>query len=58
MTGQHLPGHQYTPAEYALQQIVQSFSNLLIRLVEHHLNHTYRVVFRFSELENIDYLVQ
>jgi len=52
-----MPGHQYTPAEYALQKIVESFGNLLSELAEHHLTHTYAVVFHFCELENIDYLV-
>jgi hypothetical protein len=52
-----MPGHQYTPAEYALQKIVESFSNLLFELAEHQLTHTYAVVYRFCELENIDYLV-
>jgi hypothetical protein len=49
-------GHQYTLAEYALQKVVESFSNLVFELAEHHLTHTYPVVFRFSQLENIDYL--
>jgi len=57
MTGLFMPGHHYTLAEYALQQIVESFGNLLFQLVEAHLTHTYRVVFRFWELENINYLV-
>ena len=52
-----MPGHQYTPAEYALQKIVESFGNLLFELAEYHLTHTYTVVFRFCQLENIDYLV-
>jgi len=52
-----MPGPQYTPAEYALQKIVESFSNLLSELAEHHLTHTYGVVCRFCECENIDYLV-
>jgi len=52
-----MPGHQYTPAEYALQTVVKSFSNLLFELAERRLTHTYAVVFRFCELENIDYLV-
>jgi len=52
-----MPGHQYTPAEYALQKIVESFGNLLSELAEHHLTHTYAVVFHFCEIENIDYLV-
>jgi len=52
-----MPGHHYTSAEYALQKVVESFGNLLFELAEHHLTHTYTVVFRFCELENIDYLV-
>ena len=51
-----MPGHRYTPAEYALQRIVESFGNLLFELAEHCLTHTYAVVYRFCELENIDYL--
>jgi hypothetical protein len=53
-----MPGHQYTPAEYALQKIVDSFGNLLSPLDKQHLTHTYAVVFRFCQLENIDYLVR
>jgi hypothetical protein len=52
MSGRHL-----TQSEYALQQIVQSFSDLLFQLEEAHLTHTFRVVFRFCQLQNIDYLV-
>ena len=52
-----MPGHQYTPAEYAQQQMVESFGNLLFQLEEAHLTHTYRVVFCFCELDTIDYLV-
>jgi hypothetical protein len=52
-----MPGHQYTLAEYALQQKVESFGRLLSELEEHHLTHTYAVVLRFCQLENIDYLV-
>jgi hypothetical protein len=50
-------GHQYTQAEDALHKIVESFGNLVFELAEHHLTHTYAVVFRFCQLENIDYLV-
>jgi len=46
-----------TQSEYALQQVVVSFGNLLFQLEEAHLTHTYRVLFRFCQLENIDYLV-
>jgi len=52
-----MSGHRYTHAEYALSQVVETFGNLLYTLAEHHLTHTYRVVLRFCELENIDYLV-
>jgi hypothetical protein len=52
-----MPGHQYTRAEFALQKVVESFGKLLSELPEHKLTHTYAVVFRFCELENIDYLV-
>ena len=52
-----MPGHQYKQAEYALQKVVESFGNLLFELAEHHLTHTYTVVFCFCQLENIDYLV-
>jgi len=52
-----MPGHRYTPYEYALQQVVELFGNLLWRLHEHNLTHTYNVVFRFVQIENIDYLV-
>jgi len=52
-----MPGHRYTPAEYALIQVVETIGNLLFTLQEQNLIHTYRVVFRFVQLENIDYLV-
>ena len=52
-----MPGHRYTHAEYALIRIVETFGNLLFTLHEHNLTHTYRVVLRFAQLENIDYLV-
>jgi hypothetical protein len=52
-----MPEHQYTPAEYSLQRVAESFSNLLFELAEHHLTHTYAVVLPFCQLENIDYLV-
>jgi hypothetical protein len=52
-----MPGHQYTQTEYALQKVVENFGNLLSSLAEHHSTHTYAVVFRFCELENIDILV-
>jgi len=52
-----MPGHQYTPAEYALQMDIESFGNLLFELAEHQLTHTSTVVYRFCQIENIDYLV-
>jgi len=52
-----MPGHRYTPYEYALQRVVELFGNLLFSLQEHNLIHTYQVVLRFAQLENIDYLV-
>jgi hypothetical protein len=55
--GQSMPGLQYTQAKYTLQRVVESFCNLLCKLADHHLTHTYAVVFRFCKLVNIDYLV-
>jgi len=52
MSGRHL-----TQSEYALQQVVMLFGELLSLLAEAHLTHTYQVVFCFCELENTDYLV-
>ena len=52
-----MPGHRYTQSEYTLQQVVETFGNLLYSLAEHHLTHTYRVVLSFCELDGIDYLV-
>jgi len=52
-----MPGHRYTHYEYALQQTVELFGTLLYTLHEHNLHHTYRVVFLFLQLENLDYLV-
>ena len=52
-----MPGRRLTQSEYALQQIVQLFGNLLFSLHEHNVIHTYQVVFRFAQFENIDYLV-
>jgi len=52
-----MPGHQLTQSKYALQQVVEHFGNLLFTLEEQSLTHTYRVVIRFCELKNIDYLV-
>jgi hypothetical protein len=56
-TGQYLPRHQYSPAKYALQRVVQSFRNSISELAEHHSTHIYAVVFRFCQLENIYYRV-
>jgi peptide subunit release factor RF-3 len=53
-----MPGHQYTPAEYTLQSIVESVGTMLFELAEHRLTHTYTVVFRFCQFENLDHLVR
>jgi hypothetical protein len=52
-----MPGHRYTPAKHALQMVVESFGNLLFKLSEHRLTHTYAVVLHCCQLENIDYLL-
>jgi hypothetical protein len=52
MSGRHL-----TQSKYALQQVVELFGNLHIQLEEAHLTHIYQMVFRFCQLQNIDYLV-
>jgi hypothetical protein len=52
-----MSGQRLTQSEYALQQVVKLFGNLLFQFKEAHLTHTYRTVFRFCQLENIDYLV-
>ena len=52
-----MPGHRYTQSEYALQQVVELLGNSLFSLEEQRSYHTYNQVFRFCELENIDYLV-
>jgi hypothetical protein len=52
-----MPGHPYTPAQYALQRVVKRFSNLLFEFAQHHLTNTYAVVFCFCQFENIDSLV-
>jgi hypothetical protein len=52
-----MPGHRYTPADYALQQKLESFGRLLSELEEDRLTHIYAVVLLFCQLENIDYLV-
>jgi len=40
-----------------LQQVDVLFGELLSQLAEPRLTHTYRVVIRFCELEDIDYLL-
>jgi hypothetical protein len=52
-----MPGHQYTPAEYALQQKVESFARLISELEEHRLIHISAVVWLFIQSEGIEYLV-
>jgi hypothetical protein len=52
MSGRHL-----IQSEYALQQIVVLFGDFLIQLEEAHLTHIYQVIFRFCQLQNINYLV-
>jgi hypothetical protein len=52
-----MSGHCWTQSEYALQQVVELFGNLLIQLEEAHLTRTYQEGFRFCQLENIDYQV-
>jgi hypothetical protein len=52
-----MSGQRLTQSEYALQQVVELFGNLLIQLEEAHLTHTYQTVLRCCQLENIDYLV-
>jgi len=53
-----MPGHRFTQSEYTLQQVVEQFGNLLFRLEEHCLTHTYLVVLPFCELEGIDFPVR
>jgi hypothetical protein len=50
-------GHHYTPAEYAVQWKVESFSHILLQLEEHQLTHIYHVVFLVCKYTNIRYLV-
>jgi hypothetical protein len=45
-----------TQSEYALQQIVGLFGELLSQLAKGHLTGTYHMVLHISELEKIDYL--
>jgi hypothetical protein len=49
-----MPGHQYTPPEYALQLVIKSFGNLLSELAECSLSRTYAVVLCFCQLKIID----
>jgi hypothetical protein len=57
VTRQFMSGRHLTQSEYALTQIVELFGNLLIQLEEANLIPTYQTVFRFCQLENIDYRV-
>jgi len=41
MTTHYVPGHRLTQSEYALQQVVESFGNLLFSLEEQRLTQTY-----------------
>jgi len=52
-----MSGQQLIQSEYALQQVVVLFGELLTQLDEAGLTRTYRDVIRFCELENIEYLV-
>jgi hypothetical protein len=52
-----MSGQRLSHSEYALQQVVVLFGQLLIELDEAGLTHTYLDVFRYCELENIHYLV-
>jgi hypothetical protein len=52
-----MSGQQLTQSEYAIQQVVELFGGLLYQLAKAGLSRTYRDVFRFCELESIDYLV-
>jgi hypothetical protein len=52
-----MSGRRLSQSEYAPQQVVVLFGELLIQLDEAGLTHTYRDVLRYCELENINYLV-
>jgi hypothetical protein len=54
---QSISRRHLTQSEFGLQQVVEIFGNLLIQLEEARLTPTYQSVFRFFQLENIDYLV-
>jgi hypothetical protein len=52
-----MPGHHYTSAVYALQQIVKSFSNMLCELAAHCATTIDSAVSLFWQLENFEFLV-
>jgi hypothetical protein len=52
-----MSGRYLTQSKYALQKVVESFSDLFFLLAEANLTHIYQVVFCFCQLENIEYLV-
>jgi hypothetical protein len=52
-----MSGQPRTQSEFALQQVVVLFRDLLSQLEEAGLTHTYSVVFCFCKLRNIDYPV-
>jgi hypothetical protein len=52
-----MSGGQLTQSEYALQQVVVLFSELLSQLDKADSTHTYSDVYRFCQHENIDCLV-
>jgi hypothetical protein len=52
-----MSGRRLSQSEYALQQVVVLFGELLLQLEEAGLTCTYQDVFRFCELQNIHYLV-
>jgi len=55
--GPCLPGHHYTPAEYALQRQLQFFGHWLSLFEEQLSTDIYWVVFLFCKHENIGFLV-
>jgi hypothetical protein len=52
-----LSGRQPTQSEFTLQHVVVVFGKLLSQVAEACLSRTYRDVFHFCELKNIDYLL-
>jgi hypothetical protein len=54
---QHMSSRHLTRSEYAQQQVVGLFGELLLQLAKGCLTHIYRVVFCFCEFKNINYLV-